>query len=127
MAKKHIAGTDRLFEETERVTAIFARGDDVPQQFVPLPRLVPNRFNPRQNYSRETLNELVQSMQTYGFIGALDGRELPDGRVELAYGSRRLLAAKAVNIAAIPVFLHQWDDEQMRFIALIENLSLIHI
>lgn len=123
MAKKHILGTQQLFDETERVTAIFARGDNAPQQFVPLSRLVPNRFNPRQNYSRETLDELIQSMQVYGFIGALDGRELPDGRVELAYGSRRLLAAKAVNIASVPVFLHQWDDEQMRFIALIENLA----
>jgi ParB family transcriptional regulator, chromosome partitioning protein len=122
MAKKHILGTDKLFAETEQVTAIFARGD-VPQQLVPLSRLVPNRFNARQAYSRETLGELIQSMQTYGFIGALDGRELPDGRVELAYGSRRLLAAGTVNIAAIPVFLHEWDDQQMRSIALIENLA----
>lgn len=123
MAKKRILGTDKLFEETEQLTTIFARGSGTPQQFVPIQRLLPNRFNPRQVYSRESLDELIQSMQTYGFIGALDGRELPDGRVELAYGSRRLLAAKMVNIPAIPVFLHDWSDDQMRFIALVENLA----
>jgi len=123
MAKKRIQGTDRLFEETEAITSIFTQGEEAVQRSIPIHRLVPNRFNPRQVYSKEALEELIRSMEKYGFIGALDGRELPDGRVELAYGSRRLLAAKAVGIQAIPVFLHDWDDDRMRFVALVENLA----
>jgi ParB family chromosome partitioning protein len=124
MAKKRILGTDKLFEETEAVTAVFAEQEEaVVQQRVSINRIVPNRFNPRQVYSRETLDELIRSIHTYGFIGALDGRELADGRVELAYGSRRLLAAKAAALPTLPVFLHDWDDDQMRFIALVENLA----
>jgi ParB family chromosome partitioning protein len=124
MARKRIHGTDKLFEETEAVTAALAEQEDsVVQQHVSINRIVPNRFNPRQVYPRETLDELIRSIHTYGFIGALDGRELEDGRVELAYGSRRFLAAKAAALPTLPIFLHDWDDNQMRFIALVENLA----
>ena len=123
MAKKRISRTEQLFGETEFITAVFARQHEGTQKHVPMEDLVPNRFNPRRSYSKEGLRELVHSMETYGFIGALDGRVLPDGRVELAYGSRRLLAAKTANLRRIPVLLHDWDDDQMRLITLVDNLS----
>jgi len=121
MVKKHISRTDQLFGETESVTASFAKQREGVQRYIPLQDLVPSRFNPRRAYSREDLEELIHSMKVFGFVGALDGRALPDGRVELAYGSRRLLAAKAINLRHIPVFLHDWDDAQMRLLTLIEN------
>ncbi|NLE45006.1 MAG: ParB/RepB/Spo0J family partition protein [Chloroflexi bacterium] len=123
MAKKQIERTDQIFDETESVTSVFAQRQGGTQHYAPIHSVVPNRFNPRRHYSRENLEDLIQSMRTYGFIGALDGRALPDGRIELAYGSRRLLAAKSANIRAIPVFLHDWDDTQMRLLALVENLT----
>ena len=122
MAKKIIERTDQIFGESEVVTALFAAREGAVQQSISVDALVPNRFNPRESYSKETLGELIQSIHEHGFIGALDGRELPDGRVELAYGSRRLLAAKAAGIQTIPIFLHDWDDEQFRFVSLVENL-----
>ena len=60
--------------------------------------------------------------ETVTIEGGDKRRDLPDGRVELAYGSRRLLAAKAADIQAIPVFLHDWDDDELLFISLTENL-----
>ncbi len=122
MARKRIERTDQIFAESEVVTALFAEREEAVQRSIPVDSLVPNRFNPRENYSKEALGELIQSMQEHGFIGALDGRELPDGRVEVAYGSRRLLAARAAGIRSIPVFLHDWDDQQFRFVSLVENL-----
>jgi len=127
MAKKRIDRTEQLFGETESITTAFAQQHEGTQQHVPIEDLVPNRFNPRRSYSQEGLRELVHSMEAYGFIGALDGRPLPDGRVELAYGSRRLLAAKAAELRHIPVFLHDWNDDQMRLITLVENLSQVHL
>jgi ParB family chromosome partitioning protein len=122
MARKRVERTDQIFQESELITAAFAQREGAIQQFIPLDALVPNRFNPRRTYSKEALDELIQSMREHGFIGALDGRQLSDGRVEVAYGSRRLLAARAVGVQAIPVFLHDWDDHELMFISLIENL-----
>jgi ParB/RepB/Spo0J family partition protein len=121
MAKK-IERTAEIFEESERIASIFAERVSAVQRDISVDLLLPNRRNPRQEYSKDALDELIQSIEEHGFIGALDGRELPDGRVELAYGSRRLLAAKAAGAQSIPVFLHDWDDNQLLFISLVENL-----
>jgi ParB family chromosome partitioning protein len=121
MAKK-IERTAEIFEESTRISTLLAERDEAVQRDIPIDSLLPNRHNPRQEYDQETLAELVQSIKEHGFIGALDGRELPDGRVELAYGSRRLLAARAAGIQSIPVFLHDWDDDQLLFVSLVENL-----
>jgi len=123
MAKKRIQGTKALFEETEAVAEALAHQPEHLPQDIPIVRLVPSRYNPRQTYSREALDELARSIRDHGFIGALDGRELPDGRVELAYGSRRLLAARHSGLRTLPVALHTWTDAQMCFISLAENLA----
>ena len=123
MAKKRIPGTEKLFEETEVVTAAFADQPDVLTRQIPISRVVPSRFNARRTYGLASQDELARSMAEHGFIGALDGRELPDGRVELAYGSRRLLAAKAAGLRTVPVTLRDWGDAQMCFVSLAENLA----
>ncbi len=123
MAKKRILGTEKLFEETEVVTAAFADQPDVLTREIPISRVVPSRFNARRTYGLASQDELARSMAEHGFIGALDGRELPDGRVELAYGSRRLLAAKAAGLRTVPVTLRDWSDAQMCFVSLAENLA----
>lgn len=123
MAKKRILRTEELFAETEEVATALAGQVDAGPQHVPVNRLVPNRFNPRQTYPLDSQQELARSMREHGFIGSLDGRELPDGRVEVAYGSRRLLAARDAGLRTIPVALHDWSDAQMCFVSLAENLA----
>ena len=97
---------------------------------IPIELLLPNRANPRQteaaggSLTTEEIKELAASINEHGFLGALDGRRLPDGRIELAYGTRRLLAAQQVGIAKIPVYVHgEWDDGDMLAIALVENVQ----
>jgi ParB/RepB/Spo0J family partition protein len=123
MAKKRIPGTKALFEETEAVAEALVRQPKHLPQDVPVAQLVPSRFNPRHSYSREAIDRLTRSVLENGFIGSLDGRELPDGRVELAYGTRRLLAARQAGLRALPVTLHNWSDAQMCLISLAENLT----
>jgi ParB/RepB/Spo0J family partition protein len=123
MAKKRIQGTKALFEETEAVAEALAQQPEHAARDIPIAQIVPSRYNPRQTYSRDALGELAKSIQEHGFMGALDGRELPDGRIELAYGSRRLLAARHAGLRSLPVALHAWTDAQMCFTSLAENLA----
>ncbi len=122
MPRKRIEGTQQLFEESQLLSAAISDGEQAERRDVAVDLLLPNRFNPRHEYPAEALEELVASMREHGFIGALDGRELPGGKVELAYGSRRLLAARQAGIRTVPVILRNWDDNRFRFIALVENL-----
>jgi ParB/RepB/Spo0J family partition protein len=100
----------RLVGARESARLINARVEDID----------PNPYNPRQ--SMENIAELVESMRANGFIGALDGL-LRDGRVVIAYGARRLAAAKEVGLATIPVYIHDdWTDRNLLVICLVENV-----
>jgi ParB family chromosome partitioning protein len=119
MPKKPII-TGEILEESEALERLIGARERATLHDVLIGDIDPNPFNPRQDFAVE---DLVASMREHGFIGALDGR-LMEGRVQLGYGSRRLLAAKEVGIERLPVYLHDdWDDQQMLVIALVENVQ----
>ena len=112
--------TGEILEESEALERLIGARERAALHDVLIEDIDPNPFNPRQDFAVE---DLVASMREHGFIGALDGR-LVEGRVQLGYGSRRLLAAKEVGIERLPVYLHDdWDDQQMLVIALVENVQ----
>jgi ParB family chromosome partitioning protein len=99
----------RLVGTREAARLINARVEDID----------PNPYNPRQETD---ITELVDSMRANGFIGALDG-VLRGDRVVIAYGARRLAAAKEVGISTIPVYIHDdWTDRNLLIICLVENV-----
>jgi len=112
--------TGEILEESEALERLIGIRERSTLHDVLIEDIDPNPFNPRQDFAVE---DLVASMREHGFIGALDGR-LVEGRVQLGYGSRRLLAAKEASIERLPVYLHDdWDDQQMLVIALVENVQ----
>jgi ParB family chromosome partitioning protein len=112
--------TGEILEESKALERLIGARERAALHDVLIEDIDPNPFNPRQDFAVE---DLVASMTEHGFIGALDGR-LVEGRVQLGYGSRRLLAAKEVGIERLPVYLHDdWDDQQMLVIALVENVQ----
>lgn len=112
--------TGQVLEESEALERLIGARERATLHDVLIEDIDPNPFNPRQDFAVE---DLVASMREHGFIGALDGR-LEEGRVQLGYGSRRLLAAKEAGIERLPVYLHDdWDDQQMLVIALVENVQ----
>jgi ParB family chromosome partitioning protein len=112
--------TGEIFEESEALERLIGARERATLHDVLIEDIDPNPFNPRQDF---VVEDLVASIREHGFIGALDGR-LVEGRVQLGYGSRRLLAAKEAEIERLPVYLHDdWDDQQMLVIALVENVQ----
>jgi ParB family chromosome partitioning protein len=112
--------TGEILEESKALERLIGTRERATLHDVLIEDIDPNPFNPRQDFAVE---DLVASMREHGFIGALDGRLVGD-RVQLGYGSRRLLAAKETGIERLPVYLHDdWDDQQMLVIALVENVQ----
>ncbi len=112
--------TGEILEESKALERLIGARERAALHDVLIEDIDPNPFNPRQDFAVE---DLVASMREHGFIGALDGRLVGD-RVQLGYGSRRLLAAKETGIERLPVYLHDdWDDQQMLVIALVENVQ----
>jgi len=112
--------TGEILEESGALERLIGARERAILHDVLIEDIDPNPFNPRQDFAVE---DLVASIREHGFIGALDGR-LMEGRVQLGYGSRRLLAAKEAEIERLPVYLHDdWGDQQMLVIALVENVQ----
>jgi ParB family chromosome partitioning protein len=91
-------------------------------QHVGLDRIVPCPFQPRKDFSPETLRELADSIKEQGIVQPLIVRER-NGHLELIAGERRWRAAQLLGLAEVPVILRQADDRSVLELALIENLQ----
>src|SRR6266436_4811284 len=89
---------------------------------VPLERIHPCPFQPRKDFSPETLRELADSIKEQGIVQPLIVRER-NGHLELIAGERRWRAAQLLGLTDVPVILRQADDRAVLELALIENLQ----
>ena len=91
-------------------------------QRVPLGRIRPCPFQPRKDFSPETLRELADSIREQGIVQPLIVRERDD-HLELIAGERRWRAAQLLGLAEVPVIVREADDRAVLELALIENLQ----
>jgi len=91
-------------------------------QVVALHSIVPCPFQPRKDFSPETLRELADSIREQGVVQPLIVRER-NGHLELIAGERRWRAAQLVGLREVPVLIRQADDRAVLELALIENLQ----
>jgi ParB family chromosome partitioning protein len=86
--------------------------------------IVPNRAQPRTEFDRDALDELVASIREVGVLQPVVVRPLPDsgGKYELIMGERRLRATKELGLDSIPAVVKETADEDMLRDALLENL-----
>ena len=91
-------------------------------QRVPLDRVQPCPFQPRKNFTQESLQELADSIKEQGIIQPLIVRKKGD-RFELIAGERRWRAAQLASLTEVPVILREADDREVLELALIENLQ----
>ena len=83
----------------------------------------PNRDQPRKNFNQESLEELAESIKTYGVIQPIVVSK-QDGYYGIVAGERRWRAAKLAGLEEIPAIIRENDDEQTnKEIALIENIQ----
>ena len=92
-------------------------------------QIVPNAVQPRTEFSKEKLDELVASIREVGVLQPIVVRPLPGDagrpgaeKFELIMGERRLRATKELGLAAIPAVIKNTADEAMLRDALLENL-----
>jgi ParB family transcriptional regulator, chromosome partitioning protein len=82
----------------------------------------PNPFQPRRSFPPEKLQELTQSIKTYGLLQPVMVRRSGRG-YQLVVGERRLLACKSLGWKNITATIKELSDSAMATIALIENLQ----
>ena len=90
--------------------------------WLPTEEIAPNPVQPRKRFDDKALEELSQSIQSYGILNPLTVR-CRGGRYELVAGERRLRAAKLAGLAEVPCILLDVNMEDASLIALVENLQ----
>lgn len=94
---------------------------DVPAE-IPLSRLRPCAFQPRQEIDAQELAELVESVRRHGVLQPIVVRPAGDD-YEVVAGERRWRAAEAAGLRTIPAVVRDLDDRQAVEVALVENLQ----
>jgi ParB family chromosome partitioning protein len=88
-----------------------------------LHQIKPNRFQPRQFFNEDKINELSLSIAKHGVLSPILVRETGAGGYELIAGERRLRAAKKAGLKTLPCLIDSAEDQTSLELALIENLQ----
>lgn len=78
---------------------------------------------PRHYFDPNKMEQLVQSVKTYGILEPLLVRPLNNGKYELVAGERRYRAAKTAGLTEVPVTIKELENNEALQIALVENLQ----
>ena len=82
-----------------------------------------NPFQPREQFDKEALNELAESIKIHGIIQPITVRQLSVHQFQLISGERRLQASRLAGLKSVPAYIRTADDQQMLEMALIENIQ----
>lgn len=93
-------------------------------QQISIDLLVRGKYQPRQHFDAEKLQELAESIKsTEGLLQPIVVRPLRDGKYEIVAGERRWRAAQLVPLADVSCLVYQYSDEQALQASIIENIS----
>jgi ParB family transcriptional regulator, chromosome partitioning protein len=89
---------------------------------LPIDLIEPNPLQPRREFRQDRLEDLAQSIRANGIIQPLIVRRHAE-RYQLVAGERRWRAAKAAQVARVPVIIQSIPDDRLLEITLIENIQ----
>jgi len=89
---------------------------------ISLAGIVPSALQPRKDFGREALQELIDSIRQHGIIQPLIVRQM-GARFELIAGERRWRAAQEIGLATVPAIIRTASDLEVLELSLIENLQ----
>lgn len=92
-------------------------------QDIELDKIVPNRYQPRREFSDDSIKELAETLDKDGLLQPIVVREDDEDQYEIIAGERRYRAAKSLNWETIPAIVNNMNDDQAASLALIENLQ----
>ena len=90
-----------------------------------LSEIVPNKFQPRKNFDKESLEDLTASIKERGVIQPIIVRKSnsENSKFEIIAGERRWLAARKAGLHDIPVVVTDADDLKSLEFAIVENVQ----
>ena len=109
------------------LSALLPGRDDVPRETgareVEIGNLVPNRYQPRRDFSEAKLADLAASIRAQGIVQPIVVTARGD-KLEIVAGERRWRAAALAGLTKVPVvFREKQAETDLLEVALVENLQ----
>ena len=82
----------------------------------------PNRKQARKEFNYKKLEELAESIKTFGVLQPIIVAK-KDGYYEIIAGERRWRASKLANMKTIPAIIREDEEEENTHISIIENVQ----
>lgn len=89
---------------------------------VPLSSIISNPYQPRKHFEKDKIEELAQSINTYGLLQPIILTKVDKG-YQIAAGERRFLACSHLGWKEIPAIIRDYQSSTLAAVALIENLQ----
>ena len=89
---------------------------------IPLDLVEPNPFQPRMSFDPEALQELADSIRTFGLIQPITVRKKGD-KYQIISGERRYRACIMAGMDMIPAYIRDASDQGMLEMAIVENIQ----
>ncbi|MGL1937286.1 MAG: ParB/RepB/Spo0J family partition protein [Fibrobacterales bacterium] len=94
---------------------------------VPLNKITPNPFQPREVFDDEEIDELAKTIDQHGLLSPIVVRKHEDG-FQIVLGERRFRAHQKLGKYSIKAEIKdKYTDKQMAEVALIENIQRVQL
>jgi len=92
---------------------------------IPIKDIERNKFQPRKNFNKESLEDLTNSIKEQGVIQPILVRpsKNTNGKYEIIAGERRWLASQNAGLHDVPVVIVEVDDVKSLEFAIVENVQ----
>jgi len=120
MAKKALGrGIDAIIS---RVNNDLPAGEFIVK--IPIDDIIPNRFQPRQNFDDESIKELAQSIKESGLTQPIIVTKINENKYEIIAGERRYRACKQLGWKEIDAIIKSnINDNKKIILSFIENIQ----
>ncbi len=90
---------------------------------IPVEMIEPNPFQPRLSFDQQALNELAESIRTFGLIQPITVRKKGEGKYQIISGERRFKACRIAGMEMVPAYIRDANDQGMLEMAIVENIQ----
>ena len=94
---------------------------------IPVANIEANPFQPRNQFQKEPLMELANSIKEHGVIQPVTVRKMGRDRFQLISGERRFRASQIAGLEEIPAYVRIANDQTMLEMALVENIQRVDL
>ena len=118
-------GLGALISEAEYSDEEYAKRENNTKNsviMVDINRIEPNKQQPRKYFDEDALNQLAESIRSFGIIQPLIVKD-ENGYFSIIAGERRWRAARRAGLREVPVLVKDYTETDTLQIALIENLQ----